>query len=199
MFLHITHFPFPSTPHSTESSNLCIGHCMSVSLNQNNVHLSTQRWGSGSQYFFPPPSIMLDKWIAQKSIIHQGDQKAQVLLWYVADKSVWCTSCVTEMLRLTYRLKTSVNCCLANSSSSSSSWSNKKWTSLVSYFVKKKKVERSGEKLFCKLIQVIMNLRKKKSSLPSPHHETLTVRNRHIYLITKKASNISAQSEDDPR
>lgn len=165
--------------------------------------------------FFPPPSIMLEKWIAQKSIIHQGDHKAQVLLWYVADKSVWCTLCATEMLRLTYRLKTSVNCCLANSSPflplpspppppppcppPFSSWSTKKWTSLVSYLVKKTKGGRSGEKLFCKWIQLILNLRNKKSSLPSPHPEILTVRNRHIYLIIKKASNIRAQSEDDPR
>lgn len=56
LFLQITHFPLPSTPHSTESNNLCIGHCMSVSLNQNNVHLSTQQSGSSSQYF--PPHLL---------------------------------------------------------------------------------------------------------------------------------------------
>lgn len=159
LFLQITHFPLPSTPHSTESNKLCTGHCMSVSLNQNNVHLSTQQWGNSSQYFPPPLHLLLEKLIAQKSIIHRGDHKAQVL-WYVADKSVWCTLCATEILRLTYRLRTSVNCCLANSSPSLplpspplpcppsfSSWSNKKWTSLVSYFVKKMKKGKERGKI----------------------------------------------------
>lgn len=146
---------------------------------------------------FPPSTYYVREMNCSKSIIHQGDCKAQIL-WYVADKSVWCTLCATEMQRLTYRLKTSVNCCLANSSPflplppppppspcppPFSSWSTKKWTSLVHYFVKKAKGGRSEEKIFCKWIQVILNLRKKKSSLPYPHPEILTVRNRQIYLI----------------
>lgn len=39
----------------------------------------------GAHSIFPPPSIMLQKWIAQKSVIHRGDRKAQVLLRYLAN------------------------------------------------------------------------------------------------------------------